>query len=162
MDSTTVLLLVAVVLVVLKPDLLDSILGKRTTVPPGYPGGVPPYPVLQPPPAAGGAPSPNSPAQPIRAPGDTTPPWIPFDPNAGAAAAFDREHPCPPGQSWNTISGKCQDVILAGNTGGAHWYGVPPPTQTPPPPPQTPPTPPNAIDEGKASNRRSAQFTPFS
>jgi hypothetical protein len=157
MDPTTILLLLAVVLVVLKPDLLDSILGRGSAPPPGG------YPVLQPPPGAGAGPSsPNSPLQPIRAPGDNTPPWRPFDPNAGAAAAFDRDHPCPPGQSFNTLSGQCQEILLAGNTGGMHLIGTPPPTQTPPAPPQSPPSPPKAIDEGKASNRRSAQFTPFS
>jgi len=158
MDPTTILLLVAVVLVVLKPDLLDSILGRGSAPPPGAGG---PYPVLLPPPPAGAGP-PTGPLRPIRAPGDNTPPWRPYDPNAGAADAFDREHPCPPGQSFNTISNRCQEVLLAGHTGDMQWIGTPPTPQTPPAPPQSPPSPPKAIDEGKASNRRSAQFTPFS
>jgi hypothetical protein len=164
LDPVTMILLVVVAIVLLKPDLLSSLFGKR---PAGAGAGMPGGYILTPPPS-GGINDPNSagawraagmgdgsgrnaanpemptnwkPGQPI---------WNQIDSGTPAVEAFNREHPCPAGQQFNTFSQQCQTL------GG--WQTVATPLSQPP---QSVPSPPAAVFEVKSSNYRDAHFTPF-
>lgn len=171
-DDPTLLILLAVVAVfVLKPDLLSSLFGGRAASPAAPTG---PNPTLyQPPPANSraawsalgyGDGSGRDQANPLMPVG-----WKPGDPlwhnttqeKADARdAAYARQHPCPSGQFWNSLSFQCTDLVDP-NKPGQRWYGTPPTPQIPPDAPRAQPAAPAAVSEIKASQRRSAVFTPF-
>ncbi|MFL5381296.1 MAG: hypothetical protein ACJ8GN_02095 [Longimicrobiaceae bacterium] len=175
-DPTLLIVLLAVVaVVILKPDLLSSVFGGRGTTPtPANPLG--PNTQLYQPPAAnpglaawqasghgdGSGRDPSNPIMPIGwRPGDPT--WHSTTQAKADAkdAAFAREHPCPAGQFWNSLSYQCTELVDP-NKPGQRWYGAPPNAQTPPPAPRAESSPPAAVSEIKASSRRAALFTPWS
>jgi hypothetical protein len=159
-DPVLLIVLAVVAVMVLKPDLLSGLFGgRRSSAPPVEAPA--PYPTLLQPPAA-------------QQPRTQLAPWrtyIPESPHQVEQNALDREHGCPPGQAYNTISNQCQTInVRCGSPTGAcdlegrplpAWVGVPP-AQTPPDPPRSQGSPPETVHAIKASQRRSALFTPWS
>lgn len=161
-SGTMMILLLVVVVLVLKPDLLDGILGSRPTtgggVPYGLGGG--PFVTLQPPPAA-----------------DPSPPvWKAVDLLTPALDAFNKAHPCPAGQLFNTATQRCEVPIHVGDTNVPGWsvttpspcgftrdangWSVPAPCPEAATPQATPAAP-AAVGDVKAAAKRAAMFTPF-